>query len=257
MKMLSFLTDGTEVLVRGKVVYSSFSQGLEMQVYDVCKCRIAPLGLQPKLQKRAPAQYVLVQPQQISEYRQLSFTGWEEKPSLLSGRHFVALYANVTGYNVTKDKVFSLCGVRIKDGHMTEMFHTLVMPEIELSEGQLKDADATVKQIMLSPTITEVIADLYKFVGDAVLVGADLPLLLQLLNYYAAPIGYSFANRTTSQTEMLSRLFENSTLDARPTYSQLKEVAKVLKVTAPQTASAKDNALALARCMTSLARFAK
>lgn len=257
MKMLSFLTDGTEVLVRGKVVYSSFSQGLEMQVYDVCKCRIAPLGLQPKLQKRAPAQYVLVQPQQISEYRQLSFTGWEEKPSLLSGRHFVALYANVTGYNVTKDKVFSLCGVRIKDGHMTEMFHTLVMPEIELSEGQLKDADATVKQIMLSPTITEVIADLYKFVGDAVLVGADLPLLLQLLNYYAAPIGYSFANRTTSQTEMLSRLFENSTLDARPTYSQLKEVAKALKVTAPQTASAKDNALALARCMTSLARFAK
>ena len=32
MKMLSFLTDGTEVLVRGKVVYSSFSQGLEMQL---------------------------------------------------------------------------------------------------------------------------------------------------------------------------------------------------------------------------------
>ena len=257
MKMLMFLTNGLEILVRGKVVYSDFSQRLEMHVYDICTCRIQPVAMQPVLERETPQFYTLVFPQPVEEYRQLSFTNWQEKPSLLTGKNCVVMYANVTGYNVTKDKIYSLCCFRLVDGHIREKFATLVMPETDLSDQQLKDANVTVKQLMLSPTLTEVVPDLFKFTHGATLVGMDLPALVQLLNYYGAPIGYNFKNDIVSQTEMLASLFENSTYDVRPSYLQLKDVAKALKLNCNVSSDCREKASAMAKIMSLLAQHAK
>ncbi len=257
MKKLAFLSDGLEVIVRGKVVYSQFSQRLELQMYDICKCRIQPLNLQPAFERQAAATYLMVQPQPVEEYRQLTLMQLEERPSILTNTHCVVLYANVTGYNVTKDKIYAICAVRLVDGHLKEKFYSLVLPEIELSDQQLKETSITLKQLTLSPTITEIISDLFKFVGDSLLVGENLSQLLELLNYYGAPLGYCFKNNTSSVSEMLARLFEHSNVDVRPSYSQLDEVAKALKLDIHPTPNCQDKAMTVAKSMSYLASRAK
>ena len=112
-------------------------------------------------------------------------------------------------------------------------------------------------QLMLSPTLTEVVPDLFKFTHGATLVGMDLPALVQLLNYYGAPIGYNFKNDIVSQTEMLASLFENSTYDVRPSYLQLKDVAKALKLNCNVSSDCRENASAMAKIMSLLAQHAK
>lgn len=257
MKKLAFLSDGLEVVVRGKVVYSQFSQRLELQMYDICKCRIEPINLQPKFKRGVPDSYVLVRPEPVEEYRQLTLMQLEERPSILEGKNCVALFANVTGYTITKDKIFALCGVRLLNGHLKEKLFTCVLPEMDLSEQQLKETNLSVKQLSLSPTLTEIIGDLFKFVAESILVGDNLFELLELLNYYAAPLGFNFSNKTISTADAFQRLFENSTVDSRPVYSQLEEVAKALKLDCKITANCEDKAMAVAKCMSFLASNAK
>lgn len=256
MKMLAFLSNGLEVIVRGKVVYSDFSERLELQLYDICKCRIESLNLQPKFEREAPQNYVLVHPQPIEEYRQLSFEQLEEKPSVLTNKDYVTLYANVTGNNVAKDKIYAIGAVRVSNGHLTEKFCTFVSPETTVSEEKMKAANVTTRQLAISPTITEIIGDLFKFVGDATLVGVNLDVLMTFLNYYGAPLGYNFKNATESQTAVLSALFEHSVFDTRPNCSLIDEVVKFLKLDCRVANSAEDMAVALARCMSALGRNA-
>lgn len=256
LKLFEFLYNGQEVLVRGKVVYSDFSQRLELQWYDLNKCKIQPLCSQPKFVSATPNYYVLVNPEPLFEYKQMSFAQMEEKPSLLSGKDCVVLFANTTGYSVTKDKIYNLCAVRLTNGHLKEKFATFVSPEVALSEQQLRVANASVRAISASPTLTEIIGDLYKFVGKSVLVGNDLPQLLELLNYYAAPLGYSFDNSVSTCADMLSSLFDASDCDSKPNCFVLADVVRALKLDCVVTESAEDVAVAVARCMSALVQRA-
>lgn len=256
LKLFEFLYNGQEVLVRGKVVYSDFSQRLELQWYDLNKCKIQPLSSQPKFVSATPQHYVLVSPTPLLEYKQMSFAQMEEKPTVLSGKDCVVLFANATGYSVTKDKIYNLCGVRLVNGHLREKFSTLISPEIALSQQQLSVANTSVRAISTSPTLTEIIGDLYKFVGKSVLVGTDLPQLLELLNYYAAPLGYSFANSVAVCADVLSKLFDTSDCDSKPNCYVLSDVVRALKLDCPVTENAEDLAVASARCMSALVQRA-
>lgn len=257
LKRFEFLFNGQEVLVRGKVVFSNFSQRLELHWLDLNKCKIQPINLQPKFKSDAPSDYLLVRPTPLHEYRQMTFTHLEEKPSILSGKDCVVLFANVTGYSVTKDKVFNLCAVRVKNGHLNEKFCTLVSPEISLTEQQLRVANASFRALSGSPTLTEIVGDLFKFVGNSLLVGNDLPRLLELLNYYAAPLGYNFDNKTVTSAEMLSSLFDASAYESKPNCFVLSDVAKALKQDCKLSENAEDLAVAVASCMTALVQHAR
>ncbi len=257
LKLFEFLYNGQEVLLRGKVAYSDFSQRLELHWYDLNKCRIQPLSSQPVFKSQTPQHYVLVSPTKLTEYRQMSFAQLEEKPSMLSGKDCVVLYANTTGYSVTKDKIYNLCGVKLTNGHLSEKFSTFVSPEISLTDQQLSTAGATVRSLSGSPTLTEIIGDLYKFVGNATLVGNEIPKLLELLNYYAAPLGYSFENQTMASADLLSALFDASDCDTKPNCFVLADVAKALKMDCKLSESAEDLAVAVATFASRLVQRAR
>lgn len=257
LKLFEFLYNGQEVLVRGKVVYSDFSQRLELQWYDLNKCKIQPLRSQPKFVSATPKHYVLVSPEAMFEYKQMSFAQLDEKPSMLSGKDCVVLSANVTGFSVTKDKIYNLCGVRLVNGHLKEKFSTLISPEIALSEQQLRIANASVRAISSSPTLTEIVGDLYKFIGKSDLVGNDLPQLLELLNYYAAPLGYSFENSVSPCAEVLSSLFDASDCDSKPNCFVLADVVRALKLNCEVSDNAQDFAITVAKCMSALVQRTK
>lgn len=258
LKNLTFLSDGLEVVVRGKVVYSNFSESLELQVYDISKCRICPIATQPKFERGVPAHYFLVQPTPVTRFRQMDFTDTQTTvPSAISDKTYAVLYANATGFVVTKDKVFSVCAIKICGGHATEKFATNVAPELALTDQQLAAAKVSVRDLALCPTLTEILPDLYKFLHGTTLIGADLPPLMALLNYYAAPLGFHFDNETANQNEILSRLFDHSDFTTKPNCAKLEDVTRACKVSYKMTNSSAEVASAVAECIDVLADHAK
>lgn len=250
------LAEGSAVVVRGKVVAGR--DGLEMHVYDLCTCLIEPISAKNQFKREAAAEYLLVKPEEITEYRQLNFTETISETSVLSGETVVVLHVNATGLgNFAEDKLFAICGVKLTDGHLRERFFTYVNPETVLEEKALNGCGIASSQLIFYPTLTEIISDLYKFTRGAKLVGNDLPQIVQLLDYYAAPMDYRFDNEIVSQSDLLSALLENSVFHFGMNVAKIDDVAKKCKVACPSNVFCKETALTVARAMSYLSYNSK
>lgn len=254
LKKMMTLFDGQSVVVRGKIKFNNFSEELEMIAYDLCTCDILPINLQPTFVRQAPAQYSLVFPEAYEEYRQMSFTEQIVGDNPLTGQSFVVLHVNATGLEMTKGKLYALCAVKVVDGRVTESFFSYVNPEISVEQQALAACETAVEQLVYCPTITELIPDLFKFVNGYNLVGLpQLSQIKQLLNYYAAPVGFNFDNEIDSQMQMLSNLYDRSKFDRKPNCGSIAEVCKALKMPCLSDVFCKHTALAVARALCLLA----
>lgn len=258
MKKMMDIYDGMSVIVRGKVAYNSFSEQLEMCVYDLCKCNIAPIGNAAHYNKAIPDEYSTVKPEVYSEYVQASFVSNERRSrSPLNGKSYVVLHANATGYNVVKDKIVAICAVKIEDGRISEKIFSYVNPESDVDAYVLDKAKTTVDRLVFYPTITELIPDLFKFVYGSVLVGLDAPKIIDILNYYASPLGYRFTNETEHQGDVFSLLFDLCGHTRKPNCSRIEDVAKHCRVTCLGSVFCHESAVTTARCMVALSNRSK
>lgn len=253
MTKLASIYDGMEVVVRGRIAVNSFTEQLEMTVYDLSKCKIEQIGNAQHYNKPAPSDYVVVRPEVFSQFEQSSFVRKITGKTLLSDKTYVVLHANATGKNVVKDKFFALCAVKVNDGRVIERWFSYVNPETDVADSVLKSADTSTEKIVFYPTVSEVVADLYKFVNSVPLIGVDLPQTLDLLNYYASPLGYRFTNECLQQADVLSNLFDISIFTKKPNCSKLDDVARVCKTPCPNVTFCKETASTLARCLAVLA----
>ncbi len=249
MKKMMDIYDSMSVIVRGKISFNNYSEQLEMCVYDLCKCNIAPIGNSSKYSRSVSSEYALIKPVQYEEYKQSSFVDKIVKKSLIRDKNLVVLHINGTGVNATKDKVFAVCGVKLTDGHINERFFTYVNPEMQIDESALSKAKITNEKLLFYPTITEIISDLYKFTYGFDLVGTDVNQYMDVLNYYASPLGYKFSNNCVSQTELLSALFDNSVFDKKPNCSKIDDVAKSCKTPCLGVNFCSDTALTVSKCL--------
>ena len=252
MKLLMEILNGDSVIVRGRVAYNAYSERLEMTVYDLAKCEILPVAPQQKYAREVEKEYLLVRPEEYTEYQQINFVFQRTQNSLLTGRNVVVLHANTTGFSTIEDKVYAICGVKVVDGRVTERFFTYVNPEKEIDGKALAACELADNKLSFYPTLTEIISDLYKFTHGCELVGNNLSQLLELLNYYASPVGYQFANATVAQVELLTALFENSLMNANVSVAKIDDVAKKCKIACKSTVFCKETALTVARCMSVL-----
>lgn len=122
MKKMMDIYDSMSVVVRGKVSFNSYSEQLEMCVYDLCKCSVTPISKMSEFDKPVASEYTLIKPQAFKEYSQVTFVNQIIGKSLLADKSYVVLHINGTGNNLTKDKIFAVCAVKIVDGHITEQF---------------------------------------------------------------------------------------------------------------------------------------
>lgn len=253
MKKFMNIYDGMSVIVRGKVAMNSFSERLEMTVYDLCKCNIEPLSTLQNFSRKVAADYLLVKPDDYAEYRQVNFVDIAPPKSVISDKDYVVMHVNATGFNVIEDKIFAICCVKMRNGYVKERLFSYVNPEREVDEKSLALVGLSSDKLMFHPTITELISDLYKFTYGSILVGNNLAQILTLLNYYSAPVGYQFANKMANQSELLSELFANSIWETNVNYAKLEDVAKKCKVSCPSTFFCRDTATTVAQCMSRLA----
>ena len=257
MKRLMEILDGDSVVVKGKVAYNAYSERLEMTVYDLAKCQILPVSAHQTHTREVADEYMLVRPEQYAEYQQTNFVFQPSQNSVLRGRSLVVLHANTTGYSVIEDKIYAICGVKVVDGRVAERFFTYVNPEREVDAKTLAACEVGENRLSFYPTLTEIISDLYKFCNDCELVGTNLSPLIDLINYYAAPVGYKFSNPTVVQTDILTQLIENSMLNVGVAVSKIEDLAKKCKVVCKNTVFCKETALTVARCLSVVSDNAK
>lgn len=252
MKKLMAIYDTMSVVVRGKIAYSKYSEQLEMRVYDLCNCNILPISSLAEFTRPVPCDYVLVHPTIISEFRQIGFDQTEIVSPLLKGKSVIVLDADVTGKNAMKDKILSVCGIKIVNGHICQRFQTFVNPEMQIDEKLLSKCGTSIEKLPFFPTVTEIVGDLYKFVHGSTLVGSGLQSVLDILNYYAAPVGYKFDNPILERAEMLSGMFDDASVSKKPDCQKVAEVAKACKIASPVDDTAATRADLYARCVVNL-----
>lgn len=252
MKKLMALYDTMSVVVRGKIAYSKFSEQLEMRVYDLCDCNILPISALSEFARPVPSEYVLVKPTSVSEFRQIGFDIVEKKNPKLKSKTFVVFDADVTGKNATKDKIVSLCCVKITDGHICQKLKTFVNPEIPLEDKFLSACGTSTEKLPFYPTITEIIADLYKFLHGATIVGSGLRTAVDIINYYAAPVGYKFDNEIVDRVEFVSEMFDDAAISKKPDCQKPADVGKACSVRYVFDGTAESRAEIYARSIVAL-----
>lgn len=258
-QVATFLSDGDSVVARGKVAYNRDGSSLEMCVYDLCKCKIDPIATNHEYVNEPADQYLIVKPDTFSEYVQINFVDDFSKSSSIM-KDIVVLHVNATGLGkVIEDKLYAISAVKVSKGHVTERLFTFVNPEREDGiDGKVLEAcGISQSKLIFYPTLTEIISDFYKFTYGCTLVGNNLRQILDILNYYASPLGYKFTNKTVVQSEILSDLFENSILDVSVNTAKIDDVAKKCKVEYHGSIFCGDTSLTVARCISYLSYNAK
>lgn len=254
LKKMMTIYDTLSVIVRGRIAFNDFSEELEMSAYDLCTCDILPINMQPTVVRSVPENYSLITPTVYEEFRQMSFTAEISGQNALSGKKFVVLHVNGTGFEMTKDKFFALNAVKVEDGRITEQFFSYLNPEVDIDPQALAHCDTSVDKLVYCPTITEIIPDLYKFVYGYDLVGTpQLSQIKKIINYYASPVGFVFDNNLDSQAEMIGTLYDRSRFDKKPNCANIAEVCKSLKLPCVSESFCLHSAEAVARSLCLLA----
>ena len=150
--------------------------------------------------KPVPKFYHTVFPEPYVDYTQAGFFDMLDKPDDLKNNVFVVFDLETTGLNNNPamgkmDKIIEIGAVKVVDGEMKEKFSTFVACEERLSQEIVNLTGITDADLIGAPTIDKAIADFFKFIDGAYLVGHNVNFDLNFVRYYAEQNGYMIDNR--------------------------------------------------------------
>ena len=161
----------------------------------------APEGFTPKAKASRPVPkfYHAVFPEPYVEYKQAGFFDIEEKPAALKGREIVVFDLETTGLvwqpSMGKmDKIIEVGAVKLIDGEIREKFATFVACNERLSPKIVELTGIHDEDLIGAPTVEKVIADFFKFVDGAILVGHNVNFDYGFIRHYGKENGYMFSN---------------------------------------------------------------
>jgi len=154
----------------------------------------------PRKSKPVPKFYHAVQPQPYVDFEQVGFFDSFEKPDDLTNNTFVVFDLETTGLNNNPamgrmDKIIEIGAVKIVNGELSEKFSSFVACEERLSKEIIDLTGITDADLVGAPEIEQVIADFFKFVDGAYLVGHNIPFDYRFIEYYGEQNGYMFDNK--------------------------------------------------------------
>ncbi|MBO5240160.1 MAG: 3'-5' exoribonuclease [Clostridia bacterium] len=161
-----------------------------------------PENFVPKARKGKPVPkyYHTVFPENYVDYTQAGFFDTLEKPDDLKNNAFVVFDLETTGLNNNPamgkmDKIIEIGAVKLVGGEIKEKFSTFVACEERLSKEIIDLTGITDADLIGAPTIDKTIADFFKFIEGAYLVGHNVNFDLNFVRYYAEQNGYMIDNR--------------------------------------------------------------
>jgi DNA polymerase III epsilon subunit family exonuclease len=160
-----------------------------------------PEGFTPKAKasKPVPKYYHTVFPEPYVEYKQAGFFDPTEKPEALKGRTIVVFDLETTGLvwqpSMGKmDKIIEVGAVKLIDGEIREKFSTFVACNERLSPKIVELTGIHDEDLRGAPTVDKVMADFFKFVDGAILVGHNVNFDYGFIRHYGKDNGYVFTN---------------------------------------------------------------
>ncbi len=191
-------------------------------------------GMQPtdfvpvaRKSKPVPKFYHVVQPQEYVDFEQVGFFDSFDKPDDLKDNVFVVFDLETTGLNNNPamgrmDKIIEIGAVKIINGELAEKFSSFVACNERLSTEIINLTGITDADLVGAPAIEQVIADFFKFVDGAYLVGHNIPFDYRFVEYYGEQNGYMFDNKQldtiTLAQELLRGVLPNYKLNSVADY---------------------------------------
>ncbi len=161
-----------------------------------------PKGFTPvaKKGKPVPKAYHTVFPQPYVDYTQTGLFDDAFKPDDLKNNVFVCFDLETTGLNNNPamgrmDKIIELGAVKIIDGEIKEKFSSFVACPERLSREIIALTGIEDSDLIGAPEVEKVLADFYKFVDGAYLVGHNVTFDYRFIKYYGEKEGYPFENK--------------------------------------------------------------
>ncbi|MBQ9927382.1 MAG: 3'-5' exonuclease [Lachnospiraceae bacterium] len=108
---------------------------------------------------------------------------------------FTALDVESTGLNPKTDKLIEIGAVKVRNGKITDRFHTLVYPGRKLEERITQLTGITDEMLKDAPVIEEVIPLLLDFIGEDVLLGHRILFDFSFIKKAAANQKLSFEKK--------------------------------------------------------------
>ncbi|MBQ8320231.1 MAG: hypothetical protein IJX81_05060 [Clostridia bacterium] len=161
-----------------------------------------PEGFEPQAKKSKPVPkfYHTVFPEEYVDYTQAGLFDNPFKPAVLTQNTFVVFDLETTGLvhqpSMGKmDKIIEIGAVKIVNGELKEKFASFVACPDKLSPKIIELTGIHDEDLRGAPTVDKVVADFFKFVDGAYLVGHNVNFDYDFIKYYGGENGYFFTNR--------------------------------------------------------------
>src|SRR5690625_3934279 len=93
----------------------------------------------------------------------------------LKNPHFVVIDIETTGFSPDKGgRIIEIAAVRVVHGVIKDKFHTLVDPQLKIPAKITRLTGITNEDVKGQPTAIKVLPELYRFIGDGVVVCHNL-----------------------------------------------------------------------------------
>ena len=150
--------------------------------------------------KPVPKFYHTVFPEEYIDYTQAGLFDTLEKPDDLKNNVFVVFDLETTGLNNNPamgkmDKIIEIGAVKLIGGEIKEKFSTFVACEERLSKEIVALTGIHDSDLIGAPTIDKAIADFFKFIDGAFLVGHNVHFDYNFVRYYAEQNGFMIDNK--------------------------------------------------------------
>lgn len=187
--------EGMEVVVQGKASINSYDDKLQVMANNISSCTIdySSIDLTP-VYNSVPLYYVNVFPKKYVEQSQINmFEKVEATPDFIKGKTFVAFDLETTGIT-DDDRIIEIGAVKMVNGEITEIFETLVNPEMHIPESASKVNNIFDVDVAGERTIEEVFPDFCKFIDGASLIAHNIEFDIGFVKKVAQRMNYKIDN---------------------------------------------------------------
>ncbi len=244
---MNLLSDGNEVLVRGKVI--KYNDKLEMSIRDISLCKLPNKYEQSSnVIESELTEYRYIKPVKYNSFKQSNlFESSKNLSKEILNNSFVVYDFETTGLNPVSDEIIEIGALKIINGEFSEVFTTLVNPKRPIPPQSTKVNRITDEMVANAYTINQVICDFYLFCKDCQMVGYNNIAFDKLFLINAGKkVGLNFLNN-----QIDAFLLAREKLTGLKNY-KLSTVSKYLDVNLIDAHRALNDVIATAECFLKL-----
>lgn len=202
----SLIAEGDKLVIEGPLRYDKFSNSIALFANKIARCEINydSIDTSPAY-KSERENYINIHPKPyINEEQKTLFAEKSQNyDHLFKGKTFVVFDLETTGITAF-DKITEIGAIKIVDGQFSEIFHTLVNPQLPIPAEVSKITGITNEMVKDAPIFEDVVADFYKFTRNSVMVAHNSPFDMGFITRQGKECQYNFDN-TSVDTLILAK----------------------------------------------------